>query len=530
LAPLLVAFGCDQILGADFDAQRRPRSDAGLDAREPEDSSALPDVRDSDASDATPALDGDARTDGEPDVSQPEADGGNDGGDDADAGDGTDGGDGGDGGTVTFASVAGVHFHHPVYIASDLGVRDAVRSAGANGVHFSIPWRTGFYTSNDSCSQPGCPNPTCYGGSCPDCKAGALCYWRPSSVEICRNFGYHELECWVRGALDFWTREGAIPPASVLATLLVHSGSLGDWRLGPQHIAELQTEPGDMTDARVLAAYREFYDEVIEILQGVLYSSSVRDWTLSVGNHVNTYLCDGAHWTAFRGFYEQALTHAREPSRRPEQPLRIGTSTTFRAFGCHGVWDVDTDAESVAAPHLRALNARSDVLLLEYFGVDSPGDLSLAALDPREAEHDVERMLAFRDSVRPGGEPLPLLLADVAYPTNGALHDVASTYDERFSHFGAGYSSGEAAQRLFAESLFGALEGRRDFAGLYWWALFDLPGYEQGPCRDYVVDEIGADYSLPKAFLCSAGLIPPIGLPARSVSGVFEAWAARFTR
>lgn len=145
-----------------------------------------------------------------------------------------------------------------------------------------------------------------------------------------------------------------------------------------------------------------------------------------------------------------SLTHART-SQRLEQPLRIGTSALFRELACPGVWDVDTNAESVAAPYVRALNAQSDVLLLEYFGADSPGSLAYAAFDPREAERDVECMFAFRDSVRPGEQPLPLLFADVGYDTHPDLHDVSSAYDQRFSHLGAAYSSPEVAQQRFAE-------------------------------------------------------------------------------
>ncbi len=526
LAPLLIVFGCDKVLGVDFDAERRRVSDAGADVRE--DASSARDV-DADAShDAQPtdgvAADSDA-SDG------PAPDGTNEAGPE-DGGDGAaDGGlQQGDGGDEPFAPVAGVNFHHPTFHADDFVVRGFIRDMQANGVHFSIPWRTGFYTSNDSCALPGCPNQSCYGANCPDCQAGEVCYWRPASVDLCRMERYHELECWVRGALNFWTGPDDFPPVSVLATLLVHSGAIGDWRVGPRHIAELQMTPEHVTSERVLAAYRVFYDEIIRILKDVAYQGSVRDWTLSVGNHVNTYLCDAPEREAFREFYEHALAYAREPSRHPEQPLRLGTSATFHALECPGVWDITAEDESSAAPYLRALNTQSDVLLLEYFGAGAAGTLSVAALDPTQAERDVARMFAFRDAVRPGGRRLPLLLADVGYSTHPDLHDVDAAYGERFSRFGAAYASAETAQQLFAASLFNGLQGRRDFAGLYWWALSDLPDWEPSACRSYVMDEFGGNYPVLESIFCRSGLLTPPAFPARGAAGAFELWASIFTR
>jgi hypothetical protein len=146
-------------------------------------------------------------------------------------------------------------------------------------------------------------------------------------------------------------------------------------------------------------------------------------------------------------------------------------------------------------------------------------------------------MVAFRDSVRPGGQPLPLLLADVGYPTHSDLHDVDAAYGERFSRFGAAYSSGDAAQHLFALSLFNALMGRRDFAGLYWWALSDLPDFEPSACSNYVFEEFGSvsftafggDERLLKRLFCTSGLIAPPAAPIRNAAAAFAMWANLFT-
>ena len=143
-------------------------------------------------------------------------------------------------------------------------------------------------------------------------------------------------------------------------------------------------------------------------------------------------------------------------------------------------------------------------------------------------------MFAFRDSIprADAGGSRPLLLADVGYPTHPSLHDIDGL-DERYTHFDAdaGYASPEHAQQVFAENLFGALEGRTDFAGLYWWSMLDLPGARAGgPCDQYLGAETGLLFDAGLAFHCSSGLIPTIGAPLRPAGETFRNWAGTFPR
>src|SRR5262249_46739979 len=123
----------------------------------------------------------------------------------------------------------------------------------------------------------------------------------------------------------------------VLVTLDVHDHP-GDFRIGPAHIAALQSAPADLNKAEVSGAVFELYDKIVTILADPLYAPHVRDFTLSFGNHVNDYLCtDAEAWTEYEKLF-RALQRRAASAPRPAAPLRLGVSTSFFGRRCEGAW------------------------------------------------------------------------------------------------------------------------------------------------------------------------------------------------
>lgn len=538
LAIIVVALvaACDTLLGADFDVHARHLPDAGAkpdamigvpipDARVP--SHPMPPGRATEAGVMSRRDAGSVVTPA-PDATTPDARSGDP---PHEGGIGPDSGprdvDGApdarpDTGTLHHGPVFGVFPNPPLSQPHDPPVRSAVLDLAATGVHMTMPWADFFFTGDPSCDRDSgvCVEPTCEGGPCPLCPDPDRCYFRPSANPACRQQNYDELECWLRASLDWWTGQSPAAPMSLLLTMDLHGGGAGDFRLGPPQVARLQTAPADMNDARVLSAFRTFYDRVALVLADPVYAPFIKDITLSLGDQVNEYFCSDAAWDAYRSFFTAARAYILKDARRPSMPIRVGSTTSYVGMLCPGVWDFTADIESVAAPQIRALDALGDVVLLSYFPVDrQDGGLALA---PERAAMDLAHMSEFRLSLPVESEAArpPLVLAEVGYPTAPDLHDKAD-HDARYSHFGPAYATPEAAQRVFLQSLLAAMPAHTDVAGLYWWSLFDIP---EPVCSLFTMGSFGP--AVPPSVgrvLCTSGLSPGVGMPEREVWGTYRA-------
>jgi hypothetical protein len=414
-------------------------------------------------------------------------------------------------GAPLYAGVAGVFPNFPILYGGDPNTRQALADLAPNGLHVEIAWGDGFYTSDPSC------NPI---AGCPPCTDANSCYFRPASDPSCRNSGYDELECYVRG-FAFWLSAQALGTSrvSVLVTFDVHAAA---WRIGPSHITALQDTPADLGKPQVTASLFAFYDRVSAILADPKYAPYVRDWTISFGNHANDFLCaDADAWVEYTKLYRVFRDHALGSARRPEAPVRVGASTAFIGLRCEGLWDLPSNGLSATASRIRDLNGASDVLLLQYFPVD-PGN-GFLALDPSRVDEDLERMSRFRSSLldREGGAPPPIVLHEAGYPTDPSLHGQTPS-DAGYSQF----KSGEEAQGVFMQDLLTASARRSDvFDGLYWWPWIDVPTGPGGICDIYVgAFYVGASTSL-KLSLCTSGLSPGLGAPIKPAWNVFRAAA-----
>jgi hypothetical protein len=197
---------------------------------------------------------------------------------------------------------------------------------------------------------------------------------------------------------------------------------------------------------------------------------------LSIGNEVDAYLrANPTQWAPYQRFYEDALAYAHTL----DPALQVGVTGTFDG------------ALGQSPAELKALNARSDVLILTYYPLQYDAQFKVTVRDPSVVADDFKRMLALAGS-------RALVMQEVGYPAS------------------AENNSSPARQAAFVTELFAAWQaagGRIPFVN-----VFLLHDFTPAMCEDFGVYYGIAGVSSFKAFLCSLGLRQADGTPR-------EAWA-----
>lgn len=147
-------------------------------------------------------------------------------------------------------------------------------------------------------------------------------------------------------------------------------------------------------NAQVKARFHALLDKLIGLYKG-------RIQYLSIGNEVDAYLRARAEagdeqWAAYQRFYEDvvAYVHQLDPA------IKVGVTATFDG------------ALGPSLTQVKALNARSDVLVLTYYPLQYDAlTLAVSVRDPSAVPGDFQRMLAWAGS-------RPLVLQEVGYPAS----------------------------------------------------------------------------------------------------------------
>lgn len=146
-------------------------------------------------------------------------------------------------------------------------------------------------------------------------------------------------------------------------------------------------------NALVKARFHALLDKLIGLYKG-------RIAYLSIGNEVDAYLrarfdAHDDQWGAYQRFYEDAVqyVHKLDPA------IKVGVTATFDG------------ALGQAPAQVKALNAKSDVLVLTYYPLQYDSSFRVTVRDPAVVADDFQRMLAVAGT-------RPLVLQEVGYPAS----------------------------------------------------------------------------------------------------------------